>query len=192
MGLLWSVADVSSDSQIQKTDCLFSRRYQSLITSCLGVGPGIRFLSLVLGPCLTWVCAGPVHTATLSVSSHVWVHTCVSPVVPGRHDFLGVIRHFWLLQSLLCLFHKVPWGKGLDKDMPFGTEGARVSCSWHIVHVLVFVLVSMYCKEKLHWWDLGNTLIWAPPEYLFFYPELLFSSWLFFSCLLFLLFVCLF
>lgn len=64
----------------------------------------VRFPLSMLGPGLAWICACPVHAATVSVSSYGHQFCCV-----WRHCFLGIIHHLWLLQSLHLLFCIDPW-----------------------------------------------------------------------------------
>lgn len=51
----------------------------------------------ILGFCLALVCVGLVHAV-------LWVHVCICPVVSGKHCFLDIICHFWLLQYLYFFY----------------------------------------------------------------------------------------
>ena len=57
----------------------------------------------------------------------LWVHMSVSPVVSGRHCFLGVFHYLWLLQSFYLLFRTDPWAlrEGFDKDTPLRRKAPK-------------------------------------------------------------------
>jgi hypothetical protein len=76
----------------------------------------------------------------------LWVHLCVSPDVSGRHCFLRIASHFWLLESFIPLS---PKEKGFDEDIPFRTDRFKVAHSPHIILLRVSVFVPMYCKMEL-------------------------------------------
>jgi hypothetical protein len=45
-----------------------------------------------------------------------------------------------------------PW-KGFDEDNPFRTKCSQLSHSLHTVQSRVSVLIAMYCKKELLWWE---------------------------------------
>jgi hypothetical protein len=63
------------------------------------------------------------------------VSVCIRPDGSGRHCFLEVLHHLWLLQSCCFHFHMDLWGlyKAFVKDIPFRTEQPEVSHSLNII-----------------------------------------------------------
>lgn len=86
---------------------LFFCKLLSIGNSFLVRSKSLRTLSFsMLGPSLAWICAAPGHAAT--------VHF-ISPVMSGRHCFLGDIPPLWLLLPK-------SWERGFDEDIPSRTE----------------------------------------------------------------------
>jgi len=56
-----------------------------------------------------FICAVTVSVSSYVLSQTLWVHMCIRSVVSGRHYFLGVIHHLWLLYSFLLLLCIYPW-----------------------------------------------------------------------------------
>lgn len=71
----------------------------------------------MLGSCLAAACSGLRHAVCSSVqlSQSLRVHLRNCPVVSGKHCFLDVTNHLWLLESLQSLFWEdpEPWGLGV-------------------------------------------------------------------------------
>jgi hypothetical protein len=82
-------AYTSSEIQLEKTDLSFGCSCQFEIASWLGIGARVHFHLSALG-------LGPVQSLCMWPQS-LWVHMCVSSVVPRRHCFVGVSHSLWLL-----------------------------------------------------------------------------------------------
>lgn len=98
------------------------------------------------------------------LAQSLWVCMYIRPVVSGRYCLnclLGIIHYLWLLKSFCFLFHIDFWALsgGFDEDILFWTKCSKVSHSLHIVQLWVFMLVPIYCKKELLWWELRKTLI---------------------------------
>lgn len=112
--LFRTVADIPTDTPLEKTDFPFASRCRLQIVSWLGVGPHIHFPLLVLGPHLSWTCADLAHAATGSVSSYVPPSSCVWKLLFLFRNFLSPLT--------LAAFSPLPsWGEGFDEDIPFRT-----------------------------------------------------------------------
>lgn len=118
-----------------------------------GMGVCVYLPSQCWGP--MWL--GCVWALCMLLQS-LWAHMCISPVVSGRHCVLGVFHPHWHWGSSCFLFCIAPWTleEGLSKT-PIRTECLRVS--QHIVHLWVFVFVSVCCWRKLLGWWLSKALI---------------------------------
>lgn len=118
-----TVANIHTDTPLEKTDFPFASRCRLQIVSWLGVGPHIHFPLLVLGPHLSWTCADLAHAATGSVSSYVPQH-----LVSGSYCFFfGIFYHLWLLQPFR-LFHLE--GRGSMKTSHLGLRAPKSLTLW--------------------------------------------------------------
>lgn len=87
-----------------------------------------------------------VYAATVFVSSYVH-QSCLS----GRHYFLGVIHHLWLIQYFCFLFtQKSLRGKEIDENIPFRAECQKVCHSLHNVQLYVSVLNLYNIKRSFY------------------------------------------
>lgn len=114
------------------TNIFFICKFLSIADSFLvrGGGPVHNLLS-ACGPCVPWTCIPCVNYTSI-------IHTCVLPVVSGRHPFLGITQPLWLLHIFCLLFYRAPWaltwggGVEFDEDLPFKTECSQFSYFPHI------------------------------------------------------------
>lgn len=54
-----------------------------------------------------------------------------------------------------------------NKDIIFNIKYSTVSHSLHIMQVWVTVLITIYCKKELLWWEVSNVLIYGYNNTLF-------------------------
>lgn len=127
----------------------------------------ITNISLVGGgtfdpPSLLWDFAWSEPMRILCVLSQALVvPMCIGPTGSGKHCFLGVILHLWLLQSLDSLFCVPLWalrGRAwLDEDASLGMSALK-SHNLSGAQLWVSVLSTIYFKKKSS--SEGWTVLW--------------------------------
>lgn len=92
-----------------------------------------------------------------------WVHMyvlCLEGLVFSVSSIL--IGSFHLSIFSPTKFPK-PWGDGLEGDIPFRTDGSKVSHSLSAVQLRASLFVSIYCRKKrLSWWLLLHLITVKP------------------------------
>lgn len=141
MDLSLGCADISCDTLLKKTDFPFPSRYKWQVDSWLRLGLCLHFHLAVLGFCLAPTFAGPVHTPTVSVSSHVHQSYSIWKT-PFLWSYPSLLAH----TSSYLFFSLIPEARRW-KHL-FITECFKVSQSLYIVQLLVSLLIIIYHKKK--------------------------------------------
>lgn len=102
----------------------------------------VYFSFFILGFCLVSVCAVHVQPQV------VWVHTCTSLIVSGKH----CLEHLSsLVLTMFSPFFHVDTQvlrEGFDKGISFRAECSKVSHSSHTVQLWTSALSTIYCKRS--------------------------------------------
>lgn len=93
-GPAWSVVDFPSVILLEKIDFPFSSRHLLQTASCLEVELCVHCPFSFLNMCMSCACF-----------QDFCEFMSVSPIVSGRHYFLEVIYHLWLLESVHFLLY---------------------------------------------------------------------------------------
>lgn len=115
------------------------------------------FLLSALGPHLMQTCAGPMHTASVFVSSYVslscWFR---GPCV------LGGLYLLWHVNTFCLLFWRVPCSLsgGISWRHSFRDDYPNVFHYWYNVCLAVILYIFLSCcRRKLFWWPVSTSLI---------------------------------
>lgn len=106
-------------------------------------------------------CLKPERVSCI-LSQPLSVHMCCFPFVPEKYHFLLIIHCRRLSKSLSAsssmvtveILEKQIWYRYFFKD--WASLNFLFSALWPVV---CFVLITLYCKEKLLWWELRNALM---------------------------------
>lgn len=144
----WSTVNMPSNILLEKTDFAFPSRYQLQIVPWLLLEICDQFFS-VLGYLFFWFEPEQVSGPPSLYLWVIWPQSCCV----WRCCFLSM-HHLWLLQSFCILFYMIsePFGKGLDKDIPF----RAASLDFLILHSVQFwvsVLITIFLKKNPLWWE---------------------------------------
>lgn len=111
----------------------------------------------MLGFVLAWVCMYFVHSVINTVNSYMQL--CL------EGSFLVAIPHLCSLHSFFPFSHNNPLSLGRRKCsicVLFRAEHSEVSYSLSLGQLWISVLITIYCKQKLLWWELRDTLtLWV-------------------------------
>ena len=132
----------------------FASGYQLQLASWLGMGSCVCFPS---GLALHWPEPGQVLWVLLQPLS---VNVCISPVVSGRHCFLGVIQ-LWLLQSFWLLFGLGPWALRRWIWWKHSIQDWVLQSLLLLVQLCFCVLILINCMKKVFWWWVIQALIYG-------------------------------
>lgn len=144
---------ITPDTLLGKTDFLFPSRHQLLIVSWLGVSLYAHLPFSMLGICLVWISARPVHAVTtFFLNSYVHQSYYVWKIPFPWNHLLYLLKSFhlfsinpWALGTGAWFFlKKSHLGLGAPKSLSFCT----LSSGGSVIH----------CKELL-WWALSSALI---------------------------------
>lgn len=101
-GLSWNMVDILSVISLEKAFFSLFQKVSIVIASWLRVGLCIYLPFSMLGFCLTWICAGLVHAASLSV------HIRISSSVDESRCFCDVVYQSLDLQSFPHVSWRIP------------------------------------------------------------------------------------
>lgn len=134
----------------------FLSGHQLQTPSWLGMKFCTHFPLVSPWPLSAWAFEGLVCGTLVFVSSYMHQNCCVedtafleSSITPGSYN----------ISASSSIQTPELWGKGFNEIVPFRTEDSKVSCSLYIVQLWVSVLVPLYCKKKVLWWQLTEPLI---------------------------------
>lgn len=98
-----SAVYIPNEDPVEKTLFSLAINCQLEMASWLGMAILFPFFLPVLRTSLAWSCTGPVHAATIPMSS--FILPAVSVRLCLKDSFLGVIHPLWLLQSFCLLLY---------------------------------------------------------------------------------------
>lgn len=145
--LPWSVVYILSETPLEKGSFSFASGYQVQIASWLGVG------AVFTSP---QQCCDSIWRELAHAAASLWVSMCISPVMSGRHCFLGVAQvPQWKGQVVsyeIGFDLQGSWGATLGRTTEVGrrrrgrhsgTRNKALLLSWPFLHNLKFSLATI-------------------------------------------------